>query len=299
MKYNIRNEYINIENYSPFSHVNEVSECYQKTPFYLPIVVIDNKIVPIHPDTLNDLKIDNSNILFKILVYPTSSFRTVYYKNQNIFIKLSLTRTITRGIRTLPNKDLKRCEMSYEVLKNINIKHFKVLEEIPIYHQDERFNFIIRKIPNKKIEPLFSIIRKQKLSNKKMIFLVKRLIDIWLLLATKGLFLEFHTQNILVDDKLDIYYRDLSDVRSVKYNIVPSYDIAERDLMTLSFDKTFCEQNLNHIFRYYDKLDKKIIIDYIKKKIKYYKLDFPDYSLTFDKYKKERIPIKVEKTKYR
>lgn len=299
MKYNIKNEYINIENYSPFSYINEVSECYQKTPFYLPIVAIDNKIVPIHPDTFNDLKIDDSKVLFRVQVYPTSSFRTVYYKNQNIFIKLSLTRTITRGIRTLPDKDLKRCEIACDVLKNINIEHFNILEEIPIYHHDENFNYIIRKIPNQKIEPLFSIIRKHKLSNERMTFLVKRLIDIWMKLATKGIFLEFHTQNILVDDKLDIYYRDLSDVRSLKYNIVPSYDISEIDLMSLSFDKTFCEQNLDHIFRYYDRINRQSIIKYIKRRIQCYKLNFPDYSLTFDKQKKERIPIKTEKTKYR
>ena len=49
MKYRIKNEYINIDNYSPFSSVNEISEEYKYTKFKLPIVNINNTIVPIHP----------------------------------------------------------------------------------------------------------------------------------------------------------------------------------------------------------------------------------------------------------
>ena len=69
--------------------------------------------------------------------------------------------------------------------------------------------------------------------------------------------------------------------------------------MTLSFDKTFCSQNLDHIFRYYSELDRLQIKDYIKKKINYYKLQFPNYSLGFSKTKKERIPIRKPLSFYR
>ena len=299
MKYRIRNEYINIDNYSPFSNVNEISEEYKYNKFTLPIVNINNSIVPIHPDTFKDLKINKKNILYYIDVYPTSSFRTVYYKEKNIFIKLPITRNITRGIRTLPNKELLRSSKASDILKNIEVEHFNYLEEIQIFNSDERFNYILRRIPDKSITPLFTIIRKKTLTNKRMKKLIRRMINIWLSLAEKGVFLEFHTQNILVDSNLNIYYRDLSDVRSIKYNLKPSYEIEEIDLMTLSFDKTFCEQNLNHIFRYYADLDKLQIKDYIKKKINYYKLQFPNYSLGFSKTKKERIPVRKPLSFYR
>lgn len=299
MKYQIKNEYINIDNYSPYSHINGVSDKYQNQVFKLPIVNINNSIVPIHPDTFNDLKVDIKNILFYVDVYPTASFRTVFYREKNIFIKLPLLRQITRGIRDLPKKELDRSKLAGELLRKLKINHFNYLEEIPIYNENDNFNYIIRKIPDKNIIPLFTIIRKKSLSQKKMIILMKRLIDIWLEIASKGIFLEFHTQNILIDKDLNIYYRDLSDVRSYKYHLLSSYVSTECDLMTLSFDKTFCEQNLEHIFRYYKELDKKIIVQYIKEKINYYQLTFRDYSLTFSKNSKERIPIKVTKTKYR
>ena len=299
MKYRIKNEYINIDNYSPFSSVNEISEEYKYTKFKLPIVNINNTIVPIHPDTMNDLNIDINNIIYYIDVYPTSSFRTVYYKDKNIFIKLPITRNITRGIRTLPNKELIRSSKANDILKNIKVEHFNYLEEIQVFNSDERFNYIIRKIPNKNITPLFTIIRKQSLSNRKMQVLIKRMINIWLSLAVKGVFLEFHTQNILIDSNLNIYYRDLSDVRSIKYNLKPSYEIEEVDLMTLSFDKTFCSQNLDHIFRYYSDLDRLQTKDYIKKKIDDYNLLFSNYSLGFSKTKKERIPIRKPLSFYR
>ena len=299
MKYKIKNEYINIENYSPFSHINEVSNEYKYNKFKLPIVNINNSIVPIHPDTFSDLNLNKDNILYYIDVYPTSSFRTVYYKEKNIFIKLPITRIITRGIRTLPNKELIRSAKAQEIIKNIKIKHFYVLEEIQVFNQDERFNYIIRKIPNKNITPLFTIIRKKSLTKEKMQILIKRIINIWLQLAKKHIFLEFHTQNILVDNSLNIYYRDLSDIRSIEYDIKPSYKINENDLMALSFDKTLCEQNIDHILRYYTELDKSYIKDYIKKQIKKYKLDFPNYSLGYSKVKKERIPIKKSLSYYR
>ena len=140
-------------------------------------------------------------------------------------------------------------------------------------------DLIIRKIPNKNITPLFTIIRKKSLTKEKMQILIKRIINIWLQLAKKHIFLEFHTQNILVDNSLNIYYRDLSDIRSIEYDIKPSYKINENDLMALSFDKTLCEQNIDHILRYDTELDRAYIKDYIKKQIKKYKLDFPNYSL--------------------
>ena len=299
MRYRIKNEYINIENYSPFSYVNEVSDEYKYTKFLLPIVIINNSVIPIHPDTFNDLKINRDKILYYIEVYPTSSFRTVYYKDKNIFLKLPITRNITRGIRTLPKKELLRANKANELLKNIKIDCFNFLEEIPIYNTDERFNYIIRKIPDKNITPLFTIIRKKSLSTSRMIVLIKRMINIWLSLAARHIFLEFHTQNILIDSSLNIYYRDLSDVRSIKYNIKPSYEITEIDLMTLSFDKTFCEQNISHILKYYSDIDLIKINKYINRRIAYYNLKFPNYSLGFSRTKKERIPIKKELTTYR
>lgn len=299
MKYKIKNEYINIDNYSPFCHINEVSDAYKYNKFLLPIVKVGDNVVPIHPDTFDDLKIAKENILYHIEVYPTASFRTVYYKDKNIFIKLPITRNITRGIRTLPNEELIRAKKALTVLKEIKIEHFYILEEIPVFNNDDRFNFIIRKLPNKKVVPLFTIIKRRSLSSKKMMFLIERMIDIWLSLATKGVFLEFHTQNILIDKHLNVYYRDLSDVRSIKFNIKPSYNIEEVDLMTLSFDKTFCEQNLSHIIRYYDKLDLTKIKKYIKTKIEYHGLKFPNYSLGFSQEKKERIPIRKKLSIYR
>lgn len=299
MKYNIKNEYINIENYSPFSHINEVSTIYQKTPFMLPIVNINDSIVPIHPDTFNDLNIKKDNIIFYIKVYPTASYRTVYYKEKNIFIKLPLLRTITRGIRNLPNKELDRSKLATNLLSKINIKHFYYLKEIPIYNKDENYNYIIRLIPNKKLTPLFTIIKKHNKETKQMILIIKRMIDIWLELASKNIFLEFHTQNILIDSYNNIYYRDLSDIRSIKHNIKPSYTITDKDLMTLSFDKTFCTQNLKHILNYYKDINKEEIVKYIKKKINYYNLSFPNYSLMFDTNNPKRIPIKTDKIDYR
>ena len=299
MKYRIKNEYINISNYSPFAHINEVSEKYKYKMFQLPIVIINNSIVPVHPDTFEDLKLNKKDILYYIDVYPTSSFRTVYYKDKNIFIKLPITRNITRGIRTLSNKELLRSKEAYNVLKNIRIKNFNILEEIPIFNEDERFNYIIRKIPKVGIKPLFTIIKSHSLTNNKMLALIRRMIDIWMQLAKKGVFLEFHTQNILVDKNLNIYYRDLSDVRSIKFNIKPSYDISENDLMCLSFDKTFCEQNLKHILRYYESLNIKDIKDYIKIEIERYHLKFPDYSLGFSLEKRERIPVKKDLSIFR
>lgn len=299
MKYNIENEYINIDNYSPFCNINDVSQKYQQNCFELPIVYLNNNLFPVHPDTFSDLKLDKKDVLYYIKVYPTASFRTVYYREKNIFIKLSLTRKITRGIRTLPNKELDRATLANELLKNVTIKHFNYLEEKTIYNSDERFNYIIRKIPNKKLVPLFTVIKTRNLSNEKMLKLIKRMINIWLYLATKGLYLEFHTQNILIDTNLNIYYRDLSDVRSPRNKLNSSYSISDKDLMALSFDKTFCSQNLSHILRYYTQLDKKCIIKYITKKIEEYKLVFPEYSLKFDEKRSERIPIKVSKTEFR
>ena len=299
MKYNIKNEYINISNYSPFSHINEVSKKYQKNPFMLPIVNIDNSIVPIHPDTFNDLKISIKRVLFYIKVYPTASFRTVYYKDKNIFIKLPILRKITRGIRNLPNKELMRSEQAKKILSKINIKYFNYLDEIPIYNNDDNYNYIIRLIPNKKLTPLFTIIKQKRISKEKITLLIKRMIDIWLQLAKQKIYLEFHTQNILIDCKYNIYYRDLSDVRSLKYDIKPSYKTTDINLMTLSFDKTFCMQNLEHIFNSFSYLDKEYFIKYIKKRIEYYKLKFPNYSLIYNLKESKRIPVKIKKIEYR
>lgn len=299
MKYNINKEYINIDSYSPFSHVNEVSKKYQKKAFMLPVVNVNESITFVHPDTFNDLKLSNKDILFYIKVYPTASYRTVYYKDKNIFIKLSLLRKITRGIRNLPNKDLDRAKKANEILGKINIKYFYYLKEISIYNKDENFNYIIRTIPNKKLYPLFSIIKEHNISSKRMIIIIKRMIDVWMSLAKQKIYLEFHTQNILIDSYNNIYYRDLSDVRSIKYDLKPSYEITDIDLMTLSFDKTFCMQNIKHILKYYKNIDKEEIVKYIRERINHYNLKFPNYSLMYDLNDPKRIPIKVDKIDYR
>ena len=54
--YDVEKEYINITNYSPFCHINEVSEQYRDKPFMLPYYAFSSDDVrPVHPDTFTDL----------------------------------------------------------------------------------------------------------------------------------------------------------------------------------------------------------------------------------------------------
>lgn len=54
--YGIEKEYINITGYSPFCHINEVSEQYRYKPFMIPYYAFSsNDIRPVHPDTFTDL----------------------------------------------------------------------------------------------------------------------------------------------------------------------------------------------------------------------------------------------------
>lgn len=303
-KYDIQKEYINIDNYSPFCHINEVSKKYQKEPFWLPIIQVGDKKVPIHPDTFYDLNLKSNIIVSKIKVYPTASYRTVYLPSHNLFIKLPLLRTITRGLRNLPNRQLDMSKEANYLLQNLNIKGFNYLEEKPIYGKEEIYNYIIRKIKYDDIMPLFYVIKTKYFDKDTMFRLIKNMIDIWFELVSNNLYLEFHTQNILVDNNLNIYYRDLSDIRSIGNKILhPSYeDLTKSEINSLFFDKTFCSQNLDHIFHYYSEFDdseKKSICNYIKQKINQYGIEFPNYSIIFPLDSQNRKPIKAEVIPYR
>ncbi len=302
MKYNIHNEYINIDNYSPFWHVNEVSEEYQKTPFLLPIVNISEKSVPVHPDTFNDLLLNEKSIVRKVKVYPTSSYRTVYEENENVFIKLTLLRNITRGLRNLPNKELDRSIEAGKILEKIQIDRFYYLKEEPHYGEEEVFNYIVRKIEYPDMMPLFYVIKSRYFSKETIQELIKIITDILLQFISKGIYLEFHTQNILVDDLLNIYYRDLSDVRSTKNEtLFPSYYASSTigEVNSLCFDKTFCSQNLDHIFRYYTDITKAETKEYIRHLIQRYNIEFPNYSVAFPTDSTERKLVKIELNNYR
>jgi hypothetical protein len=306
-KYDCKYEHINITNYSPLAHINNVSNCYKERCFLLPFVDINNKVIPIHPDTLDDFNISRERVLYYKLVYPTSSTRTVYVVEDNIFYKLPVFRQITRSIRDCKNKELKRSEIASLELNNYKYEGFYYLREECIYNEDERYNYIIREVPNKKTYPLFYLIVSNLFSKDKMLELIYKLVDIWCFYASKGIYFEsFHTQNILVSTNLDVYYRDLSDIRILKYDIMkPSYidelkDISE--LHSIFFDRSVISQNIEHFIKYREDItdnDINNIRDSIIKCISKYNLEFPDYSMNYDKSREGHHPIKVEKTRLR
>jgi len=299
MKYSIELEYINIDNYSPFSHINEMSERYRYDKYLLPYILHEWKIIPVHPDTMSDLQIPDSQILFHKEVYPTSSFRTVYLKEDNTFLKLPIQRKITRWLRDLSTKQILRSEFAAELLNRNPLKGFSFLGENWHIFKDEKFNYIVREIPDIQLYPLFYVIKSQKYKKDFLMKLISNIISTWMFYASRDIYLEYHTQNILVDKNANIYYRDLSDIKSYWVSIIqPSYvnNLANRsELNSLMFDRSVWNQNLSFFLTYYKELDSEILTikQIIKNNIEKYSLWFPNYSLDFTYDKPIRTPVKV------
>jgi hypothetical protein len=310
-KYNVKNEYINIEQYSPFCHINEVSPQYQTEPFDLLFIDRFSRIIPVHPDTFSDLGLTQSEIVDRKLVYPTSAFRTVYEPEENICYKVPLLRKITRSIRGLTEKELLRSERAAVLLASCPFPMFYFLAERCYYCDDQNFNYIERLMPETECFPWFYVIRSQKFDRDFEMKCVAGIISSWMYYASKNIIFEsYHTQNILVDSDANIYYRDLSDVRSsskadADFVLLPSYYDQLKgfgDLLSLSFDRSVCKQNLDHLFRYDRKLgdkERQIIKELISSEIAKYNLPFPDYSLDYLQESAGRMPKKTALTDWR
>lgn len=302
LDYDIELEHINIKNYSPLSHINNSSLCYQDGVYLLPFINIDNNLVPIHPDTLDDLGISRENVIKYEPVAPTSSTRTVFSLNEKKYYKLALTRQITRSIRDLKNKELKRSEIAKEEISKINNDNLIILDEQCIYGIKEVYNYIIREYPNKKIYPWFYLIVTNTFSKENMLKVIYKMIDIWMYYASNGIYFESaHTQNFLVDDDLNLYYRDLSDIRILNYDVmIPSYinELNNLDeLHSVFFDRSMLSQNIEHFINNYEGItedDIKSIKIYIQKSIEKYNISFPDYSMDYDKNREGHHPIKCK-----
>lgn len=302
--FNPQLEHINIANYSPLSHINNVSKCYQHDAYLLPFISDGKKEIPIHPDTLDDLNIKRQNVLYYKLVYPTSSTRTVYVLDENICLKIGVQRQITRSIRDVKNKEIERSIIASKELNKYSYPDFNILEEECIINDNEKYNYIIRKMPNVRIYPWFYLIVSNKYSKEFMIDVIKKMVNIWMFYASHGIYFESaHTQNFLVDSNGCIYYRDLSDIRIMEYEIMkPSYLNELKDeleLHSIFFDRSMLSQNIEHFIRYRDDLkqddiDKIKII--IKEAINKYNIKFPDYSMNYDKNKEGHHPIRVDKS---
>jgi len=303
MKYGVLREYINIEGYSPFCHVNEISPAYQKTPFMLPFVLRNGRVCPVHPDTFHDLGLDKSEIVAERMVYPTSSFRTVYDPKQNVFLKVPVLRRITRGIRDLPNRELIRSNRAGELLSKIPFEGFSFMPEECHFADDPNFNYIKRRLPNKELLPWFYVISSQKFDKEFELNCVDKIIRSWMFYASKGLLLEYHTQNILVSPNAELCYRDLSDVRSATDLVLsPDKPSDLGDMLATVFDRAVCNQNLNHLFRYDKRLtqsDRNSIKALIASEIAYYGLPFPAYSMDFPKDSPKRVAQKIDLVDWR
>lgn len=297
-------EHINIKNYSPLSHINNVSPCYQHDAYLLPYIKDGTKDIPIHPDTLDDLNIKRQDVLYYKLVYPTSSTRTVYVFEDNVCLKIPVLRQITRSIRDVKNKEIERSKIATKELSKYSYPDFKFLEEECILGSQENFNYIIRKMPNTRLYPWFYLIVTKKYSKIFMIDIISKMVNIWMFYASHGIYFESaHTQNFLVDRKGNIYYRDLSDIRILEYEIMkPSYlhELKnDLELHSIFFDRSMLSQNIEHFIRYRDDLtseDIDNIREIIKTAIIKYKIDFPDYSMNYDKNREGHHPIQVEKS---
>lgn len=306
-KYDPLTEQINIKDYSPLSHINNISKVYQNNAFLLPFIEKNGKIIPIHPDTLDDLNISHKDVCKYELVYPTSSFRTVYSKEKNICYKLPVLRQITRSIRSLSNKEMKRSELAQKELSKYSYPNFEYLEEKCFYNEEEIFNYLIRYMPDKKIYPWFYCLATNDFSKEFQIKVIENMINIWMFYASKGIYFESaHTQNFLVDDEATIYYRDLSDIRILEYEIMtPSYINelkSKKELLSIFFDRSMCSQNIEHFIKYCKDIteeDIKYIKDIIKREIKKYNLEFPSYSMNYDKNKSGHHPIKTKLVRLR
>ncbi len=305
--YNPAHEQINIENYSPLSHINEVSKVYQHDAFLMPYVEVNGTIVPMHPDTLDDLNLSRDKVVKYELVYPTSSFRTVYSSDKNVCYKLPILRQITRSIRDMPNKELKRSQIAQEELLKYSFPNFTYLEEKCIYGEKDIYNYIIRKMPEKKVYPWFYCIVSGSFNKNFMIKCFDNMISIWMYYASLEIYFESaHTQNFLVDDDANIYYRDLSDIRILKYDIMtPSYinELKNKSEMhSVFFDRSMCSQNIEHFIRYCKDItneDIEHIKSIIDREIKKYNIEFPNYSMNYDKNREGHHPIKTKLVRLR
>lgn len=305
--FNPEYEHINIANYSPLSHINNVSPCYRHDAYLLPFIKRDGKELPIHPDTLDDLNISREEVLYYKLVYPTSSTRTVYVLDDNICLKLATLRQITRSIRDVKNKELKRSEIAFNNLRQYSYLHFHLLEEKCLKQNEEIYNYIIRSMPNKRIYPWFYLIVSNRFSKQFMLDVIKNMVNIWMFYASKGIYFESaHTQNFLVDEDGEIYYRDLSDIRILDYEEMrPSYlpELKdEKELHSIFFDRSMLSQNIEHFITYRQDIAdeditwlQKMIINSINE----YQVSFPDYSMNYDKNREGHHPIKVAKSRLR
>lgn len=305
-KYDVRREYINISDYSPFCHINEVSPQYHSLEFMLPFVSRYSEKRPVHPDTFMDMGLDSKEIVEEKIAYPTSSLRTLYCPEDEVFYKLPILRKITRGLRNLPKKELMRSEKAGEILSGLHFEGFNFLREECHYADDENFNYIRRDLPVTETFPWFYIIKNHGFDADFEMACIENIIKTWMFFASNDVFLEYHTQNILVDGGSNIYYRDLSDIRSSKEPILRSSYFSSMsgvgELLSAIFDRTVCKQNLDHFFRYDTKVcapGKIKIKKLIESEIEKYSLPFPDYSMDFPKDSPERIPQRTELTYWR
>lgn len=304
-KYNYKFEYKNISNYSPFSHINELPYKYRRASFLLPIINYNNKQIPVHPDMFSCLNLDKKLIIKKVRVYPTSSFRTVFYPPQNICWKLPLKRKITRGLRDLDKKQIDRSEIAQKILSEFNCEHFTYLAEKCFSFKNPDFNYIKRTMPTGDVFPLFSVISQDVFPRKILMNIIRNIIYSWMFWVSKGLYLEYHSQNILVNKKGQIIYRDLSDIKSDKFTILkPSYYSQLKDkseLASVIFDRAVCDQNLDHFYKYKKFTDEEVVVikDWIDMFSKLFNIKFPDYSLDFEPNIARRVPIRKKITTWR
>ncbi|EKE29534.1 MAG: hypothetical protein ACD_2C00153G0005 [uncultured bacterium (gcode 4)] len=306
MRYNIGLEYINIENYSPFCHINEMSLEYRYSPFQMPFILHQNIEVPVHPDTFEDLKLSKKDIIYTKEVHPTSSFRTVFLEDENIFLKVPLLRNITRWLRDLPAKQVLRAHYAAGLLEDNKCVGFDFLREEWKLFEDERYNFIKRTIPDTRLYPLFYIIKSQDFEIEFILRVMKNIISTWAYYASQDIYLEYHTQNILIDDNANIHYRDLSDIKSYSDSMIKAsfikYLPEKKDFNSLIFDRAICNQNFDFILKYHPEIREYIpeIKSYIRSSIEKYGLNFPsDYSYDFDYANPERIPERTTLVSWR
>jgi len=300
-------EQVNIKNYSPLSHINYISKAYQNDAFLLPFIEKDGKLVPVHPDTLDDLNISRKDVFRYEIVYPTSSFRTVYSEDKNICYKLPVLRQITRSVRNMSNKEMMRSEIASKELSKYVHPGFSYLEEECFYGKEEIFNYLIRYMPDKKIYPWFYCIASHQFTKEFQMKAIENMICIWMYYASKGIYFESaHTQNFLVDKDTNIYYRDLSDIRILDYEIMtPSYMgelKTKEEMLSIFFDRSLCSQNIEHFITYCENVtgeDIQYIKNVIQREIEKYNLEFPDYSMNYDKNRKGHHPVKTKLVRLR
>ena len=300
-------EQINIKNYSPLSHINQISKTYQNDAFLLPFIEKNGKLVPIHPDTLDDLNISRKGVSKYELVYPTSSFRTVYSEDKNICYKLPVLRQITRSVRDMSNKEMMRSEIASKELSKYRYPGFSYLEEKCFYRDEEIFNYLIRTMPDKKVYPWFYCIASNKFSKEFQIQAIENMICIWMYYASIGIYFESaHTQNFLVDEDTNVYYRDLSDIRILEHEImIPSYmnELQNKgEMLSIFFDRSMCSQNIEHFITYCEDVtgeDIQYIKSVIRREIEKYNLEFPNYSMNYDKNREGHHPVKTKLVRLR